>query len=100
MSDHSISSEKKIVRCQLIPHASKNTYVGFCARLGTPWTDFVPLRWFPIRLGAIFDWLPVKPWDGFKKGSSRRREEGKKKEVARPGEIEGRREEKMKENSK
>jgi hypothetical protein len=42
----------------------------------------------------------VKPWDGFKKGSSRRREEGKKKEVARPGEIEGRREEKMKENSK
>jgi hypothetical protein len=42
----------------------------------------------------------VKPWDGFKKGSSRRREEGKKNKVARPGEIEGRREEKMKENSK
>jgi hypothetical protein len=29
-----------------------------------------------------------------KKGSSGRREEGKKKEVARPGEIEGRREKK------
>lgn len=81
MSDHSMSFEKKGIRCQLIPRAGRNTYVGFCARLGTPWTDFVPLQWsVPNPSRRYFRLAPGEAVGRFKTGSSRRREEEKKKD--------------------